>query len=78
MTPEERCIAIAALAAGPHVNHDEIIIAVAVELRLESHMVETVLQRLRMRQTVNCVSTMSEGGAASVKYEPGIDWREED
>ena len=80
MTGEELRIAVAALAAGPLKNHDEIIIAVAVEVRVESHLVESVLLRLRIRQVLSCVSTASDAseGAASVRYEKGLDWTKED
>ena len=75
MTAEERRIANAALGAGPWDNHDQIVIAVADVLKLEPRHVESVLQRLRIRMVLVCVSAAnatSEG--ASVRYERGTDW----
>jgi hypothetical protein len=56
MTTDERQIANAALAAGPWANHDQIVIAVADGLGLEAQRVEAVLQRLRIRMVLVCVS----------------------
>jgi hypothetical protein len=78
MTTDERQIANAALAAGPWDSHDQIVIAVADGLGLEAQRVEAVLQHLRVRQVLNCVSearTASE--PPSVRYERGMDWTEE-
>jgi hypothetical protein len=75
MTAEERTIAQAALGAEPWANHDQIVIAVADLTGLEARHVEAVLQRLRIRMVLVCVSAAnatSEG--ASVRYERGVDW----
>ena len=79
MTPDERTIAVAALAAGPRANHDEIIVTVAVQLRVESHEVESVLQRLRIRHVLNCVSTAGDAKESALlfKYEKGAEWKNE-
>jgi len=79
MTADERTIANAALHAGPWDSHDQIVIAVAHLLGLEPRHVEAVLQRLRIRMVLVCVSAAnagSEGG--SVRYERGMDWMEEE
>jgi hypothetical protein len=75
MTADERRIANAALGAGPWDNHDQIVIAVSHVLGLEPQAAESVLQRLRIRMVLVCVSAAnatSEG--ASVRYERGMDW----
>jgi hypothetical protein len=79
MTTDERRIANAALGAGPWANHDQIVIAVADGLKLEAKHVEAVLQRLRIRMVLVCVSAARAGSesAASVRYEKGMDWTEE-
>jgi hypothetical protein len=75
MTTDERRIANAALGAGPWENHDQIVIAVADVLKLEPQHVESVLQRLRIRMVLVCVSAASAGSeGASVRYERGMDW----
>jgi hypothetical protein len=75
MTAEERTIANAALGAGPWDNHDQIVIAVVHLLGLEAHHVESVLQRLRIRMVVVCVSAANATSeTASVRYERGMDW----
>jgi hypothetical protein len=56
MTAEERTIANAALGAGPWDTHDQIAIAVADVLKLEPRRVEAVLQQLRIRMVLVCVS----------------------
>ena len=62
MTFDERRIATAALNAGPWNNHDQIVIAVADRLDVDSHQVEAVLQRLRVRMLLVCISgTRSRG-----------------
>ena len=79
MTPDERRIANSALGAGPWDSHDQIIIAVADRLGLEAQLVETVLYRLRIRMVVVCVSAASAmSETASVRYQRGIDWTDED
>ena len=80
MTPDERLIATAALGAGSWDDHDQIIIAVAHMLRLEPQLVESVLQRLRIRMVLVCVSAATAGseGAGSVRYEKGMDWMDEE
>jgi hypothetical protein len=78
MTPDERRIANAALGAGPWDNHDQIVIAVADVLKLEPPRVEAVLQRLRIRMVLVCVSAANATSeTASVGYQRGIDWTEE-
>jgi len=75
MTADERTIANSALAAGPWDNHDQIVIAVADLLGLEARRVEAVLQRLRIRMVLVCVSAANATSeTASVRYERGIDW----
>jgi hypothetical protein len=75
MTAEERTIANAALHSGPWASHDQIVMAVADVLKLEPHHVESVLQRLRIRMVLVCVSAASAGSEnASVRYERGMDW----
>ena len=80
MTADERRIANAALGAGPWENHDQIVIAVAHLLGLEPQRVEAVLQRVRIRMVLVCVSAASAGseGSASVRYERGMDWTDEE
>ena len=80
MTADERTIANAALGAGPWDNHDQIVIAVADAVNLDPQHVESVLQRLRIRMVLVCVSAASAGseGAASVRYERGMDWTDEE
>jgi hypothetical protein len=78
MTADERRIANAALGAGPWDNDDQIVIAVSHVLGLEPQAAESVLQRLRIRMVLVCVSAAnatSEG--ASVRYERGMDWMDE-
>jgi hypothetical protein len=79
MTAEERRIAVGALHAGPWQNHAEIIIAIADRLRLEPRSVEAVLQRLKIRQVLNCVIKASNttGHHDSIRYEKGMDWTDE-
>ena len=78
MTREERRIAVAALRAGPCANHDQIVIAVALNLRLETKHVEAVLHRLRVREVLDCVSTSAmDEDVFSVRYEKGAAWTEE-
>ena len=79
MTAEERRIANAALRAGSYDNNDQLVIAVAAGLKRDPQTVEAALQKLRIRQVLVCVSAAnaaSEG--ASVRYERGIDWKDED
>ena len=79
MTSEERTIANAALHAGPWANHDQIAIAVADLLGLEAQRVEAVLQRLRIRMVLVCVSAANATSeSASVRYERGMDWTDEE
>jgi hypothetical protein len=79
MTTEERRIANAALGAGPWANHDEIVIAVADGLGLEAQRVEGVLQRLRIRMVLVCVGAANATSeTASVRYQRGIDWTDEE
>ena len=80
MTADERTIANAALGAGPWDDHDQIVIAVADGLKLEAKHVEAVLQRLRIRMVLVCVSAANAGseGAASIRYERGMDWTDEE
>jgi hypothetical protein len=74
-TAEERTIANAALGAGPWDSHDEIVIAVAHLLGLEAQLVEVILQRLRIRMVLVCVSAANATSeTASVRYERGMDW----
>jgi hypothetical protein len=75
MTSDERTIANAALHAGPWDSHDQIVIAVAHLLGLEPQRVEAVLQRLRIRMVLVCVSSANATSEnASVRYERGMDW----
>ena len=79
MTPDERTIANAALRAGPWENHDRIAIAVADQLGLEARHVEAVLQRLRIRMVLVCVSAANATSEnASVRYERGMDWMDQE
>ena len=79
MTADERTIANAALGAGPWDNHDQIVIAVADGLRLEARHVEAVLQRLRIRMVLVCVSAANAASeTASVRYQRSIDWTDEE
>ena len=79
MTPDERRIATAAIGAGSWNNHDQIVIAVADGLGLEAKHVEAVLQRLRIRMVLVCVSTADAANeTASVRYQRGVDWTEEE
>jgi hypothetical protein len=79
MTTDERRIANAALGAGPWDNHDQIVIAVADGLGLEAQHLEAVLQRLRIRMVLVCVSAANAGSeTASVRYQRGMDWTEEE
>ena len=75
MTPDERRIATVALHSGPWEDYDQIVITVADVLKLEAQHVEAVLQRLRIRQVLNCVSTSAANeSAVRVRYEKGTDW----
>jgi hypothetical protein len=75
MTADERRIANAALGAGPWENHDQIVIAVSDALKLEPQRVEAILQRLRIRMVLVCVSAANATSEnASVRYERGMDW----
>ena len=79
MTTEERRIANAALGAGSWDDHDQIVIAVANLLGLEPQHVDSVLQRLRIRMVVVCVSAANASSVVvSVRYERGIDWTDEE
>ena len=81
MTHEERTIANAALRAGPWENHDQMVMVVADGLKLEPQKVEAVLKRLRIRLVLNCLSTardVNERAAASVRYEEGINWTDDE
>jgi hypothetical protein len=79
MTLEERTIANAALGAGPWENHDQIVTATADLLGLEAQHVESVLQRLRIRMILVCVSAANATSEnASVRYERGMDWTDEE
>jgi hypothetical protein len=79
MTTEERRIANAALGAGPWDNNDQIVIAVADVLNLEAQHVEAVLQRLRIRLVLVCVSAANATSeTASVRYQRGMDWTDEE
>ena len=78
MTPDERRIANSALGAGSWDNHDQIVIAVADGLELAAKHVEAVLQRLRIRMVLVCVSAASATSeTASVRYQRGMEWTEE-
>jgi hypothetical protein len=79
MTTDERRIAKAALHAGPWDSHEQIVSAVADGLGLEAQRVEAVLQRLRIRMVLVCVSAANAASeTASVRYQRGIDWTEEE
>jgi hypothetical protein len=79
MTAEERRIANAALGAGSWDSHEQIVSAVADGLGLEAQRVEAVLQRLRIRMVLVCVSAANAASeTASVRYQRGIDWTEEE
>jgi hypothetical protein len=79
MTADERRIANAALGAGPWDNHNQIVMSVADVLNLEVQHVEAVLQRLRIRMVLVCVSaTNAASETASVRYQRGIDWTDEE
>jgi hypothetical protein len=79
MTAEERRIGTAALHAGPWDNDDQIVIAVADGLGLEARHVEAVLQRLRIRMVLVCVSAANATSETpSVRYQRGIDWTDEE
>ena len=79
MTTEERRIANAALGAGSWEDHDQIVTAVAHLLGLEPRHVDSVLQRLRIRMVVVYVSAANTSSVvASVRYERGIDWTDEE
>jgi hypothetical protein len=79
MTADERRIATAALGAGPWDNHDQIVIAVADVLNLEAQHVEAVLQGLRIRMVLVCVSAANvTSETASVRYQRGMDWTDEE
>ena len=74
MTAEERKIANAALGAGSG-ETDQIVIAIAARLELEPQHNGAVLQRLRIRMVLNCVSTSQVNeSAVSVRYEKGLEW----
>jgi len=79
MTAEDRRIAVAALHAGPWENHAEIVIVIADRLGLEPWNVEAVLQRLKIRQVLNCIIKASNtaGHHDSIRYEKGMDWTDE-
>ena len=80
MTHEERQIANAALGAGPWEDHDQIVIAVADRLGLAAKHVEAVLQRLRIRMVLVCVSAARAGSGSAewVRYDKGMDWTNEE
>jgi hypothetical protein len=79
MTTEERRIANAALGAGSWDSHEQIVSAVADGLRLEAQRVESVLQRLRIRMVLVCVSAATATSeTASIRYQRGIDWTDEE
>ena len=79
MTTDERQIANAALGAGPWASHDHSVIAVAHVLNLEAQHVEAVLQRLRIRMVLVCVSAANATSeTTSLRYQRGIDWTDED
>ncbi len=83
MTAEERRIANAALNAGSYDDHDQLSNAVAGGLKLETQKVDTILERLTIRQVLNCIDTSRnvnespQHQKASVRYEKGIDWTDE-
>jgi hypothetical protein len=72
MNHEERTIATAALDAGPWANHNQIVIAIADRLKLETKRVEEVLQRLTTRQVLNSIAYRKD----SIRYEEGENWRD--
>jgi hypothetical protein len=75
MTAGDRTIANAAIGAGPWDNHDQIVIAVGDLPELEAQRVEAVLERLRIRMVLVCVSAANATSEnASVRYELGMDW----
>jgi hypothetical protein len=79
MTRDERRIANAALGAGSWDSHEQIVSAVADGLGLEAQRVEAVLQRLRIRMVLVCVSAANATSeTASVRYQRGMDWTEEE
>jgi hypothetical protein len=79
MTTDERRIANAALGAGSYDNHDQLVIAVAAGLKRDPQTVESVLQRLRIRMVLVCVSAANATSeTASVLYQRGMDWTEEE
>jgi hypothetical protein len=79
VTTDERRIANAALGAGSWDSHDQIVIAVTHVLNLEAQHVEAVLQRLRIRMVLACVSAANATSeTASVRYQRGMDWTEEE
>jgi hypothetical protein len=79
MTADERRIANAALGAGSWANHEQIVSAVSDGLGLEALRVEAVLQRLRIRMVLVCVSAANATSeTASVRYQRGMDWTEEE
>ena len=79
MAADEHRIATAALGAGSWEDHDQIVIAVADRLGLAAQHVEAVLQRLRIRMVLVCVTAARAGSesTASVRYERGMDWTDE-
>ncbi len=78
MTSDERTIANAALGAGPWENPDQIVIAVAHLLGLEPQRVEAVLQRLRTRMVLVCVSAANATSETpSVRYQRSMDWMDD-
>jgi hypothetical protein len=79
MTADERRIANAALGAGSWDSHEQIVSAVADGLGLEAQRVEAVLQRLRIRMVVVFVGAANATSeTASVRYQRGIDWTDEE
>jgi hypothetical protein len=79
MTTDERRIANAALRAGSHDNHDQLVVSVAAALRRDPQTVEAVLQKLRIRMVLACVSaTNATSETASVRYGRGMDWTDEE
>jgi hypothetical protein len=79
MTADERRIANAALGAGPWDSHDQIVVAVSDTLKLAPQRVESVLQRLRVRMVLVCVGAATAASeTASVRYQRGMDWTEEE
>ena len=79
MTPDERRIASAALGAGSYDTHDQLVVAVAAGLKRDPQTVEAVLQKLRIRMVLVCVSAANASSVvASVRYERGIDWTNEE